>query len=71
MPPMAVYDVTGSRWLLAAGVPLETLRVDPCRADGDAQFIILAGSTVVPVISADPAVLMTEFVQCARATMSV
>jgi hypothetical protein len=71
MPPLAVYDVMGSRWLLAAGVPLETLRSDPCPADGHAQFIILAGSTIVPVMSADPAVLMTEFVQCARATMSV
>jgi hypothetical protein len=71
VPPLAVYDVRATRWLLAAGVPLETLREDPCHGGGDAEFIILAGSTIVPVLSADPVVLMTEFVQCARATMSV
>jgi hypothetical protein len=71
MPSLAVYDVKASRWLLAAGVSLETLREDPCAGDGAADFIVLAGSTIVPVFSADPAVLMAEFVQCARATMSV
>jgi hypothetical protein len=71
MPPLAVYDVRAGRWLLAAGVPLETLREDPCQADDDADFVILAGSTVVPVLSNDPAVLMTEFVHFARSTMSV
>jgi hypothetical protein len=71
LPPLAVYDVTAARWLLAAGVPLNTLRAYPDAPDGAASFIILAGSTTIAVSSSDPATLMTEFVQCARATMSV
>ena len=66
MPPMAIYDVRGSRWLLAAGVSLNTLRQDPTRKNTGADFLILVGPAMVAVYSADPAVLMATFASCMR-----
>jgi hypothetical protein len=71
MPALAVYDVRAARWLLASGVSLATLRSDPGRVDGAATYLILVGPETVPVYSIDPAELMAEFVQRARAGASV
>jgi hypothetical protein len=68
LPPLAVYDIAQKRWLLAAGVSLETLKVEPGNAGSSAQFLIIIGSTTIPVESGDPAVLLTRLVECARAS---
>jgi hypothetical protein len=71
LPPLAVYDISQRRWLLAAGVPLETLRADLAHAHFSAHYLIIVGSKTIPVQSADPAVLLTTLVECARASVSV
>jgi hypothetical protein len=69
LPPLAVYDIAQKRWLLAAGVSLETLKkVEPGNAGSSAQFLIIIGSTTVPVESGDPTVLLKRLVEFARAS---
>jgi hypothetical protein len=67
MPPLAVYDVPGRRWLLAAGVSLSQLREDPALAHSDANYVMIVGHRALPVRSADPTALMAAFARYARA----
>jgi hypothetical protein len=71
LPPLAVYDISQVRWLLAAGVPLETLKSDPGAEHTSASYLIVFGSKTIPVQSADPSVLLTSLVDYARANVSV
>jgi len=68
LPPLAVYDVSARRWLLAAGISLEELRGRAPLEDEAAAYLIIAGPTTKRVLSLDSAELMTQFTACARVT---
>jgi hypothetical protein len=68
LPPLAVYDVRGTRWLLTAGISLDTLRACESRDSETAEYLLITGSTTTKVHSRDPSDLLTAFASCARST---
>jgi hypothetical protein len=70
LPPLAVFDVRTGRWLLAAGISLEDLRLVNASDQGAGDYLIIAGTTRTSVASRDRSDLLAAFSRCARTAMT-